>query len=175
MASKLGQGLITDGRNDPRSLRGIERRRELRAEDADEIRNITEHLIAGLECAPIGAEVVAAELVARTVVKVRRLAERGRDDLAERELLSQLMMTTPFGMVTAPPPVPSRIGPRSPGATYFVVDKGDDAVPDGAREPAVNSAVDDVPPATEPTPDRVLYAEPGHFEIRSGTVDAIEG
>jgi hypothetical protein len=129
--TKLGHGKIVDGHSDPRSLRGVERRRELRAEDADECSRITEQLIAGLGREPIGAELVAAELIARTVIKIRRLAERGRDDLAERDLLSQLMMTTPFGMVAAPPPVPRNIvGPKAPGKTYFVVTKGGDPAAD---------------------------------------------
>jgi hypothetical protein len=133
MTTNLGQGKIVDGHADPRSLKGVERRRELREEDAAEIERIAGHLIAGLGREPIGAEFVAAELAARTLVKIRRLAERGRDDSSERELLSRLMVTTPFGMVPAPPPVPPKfnpVGARAPGATFWVAEKGDDTAPD---------------------------------------------
>ncbi len=139
MASAIGQGKIFDGSLDPRSAKAIERRRELRSEDADEIKRIAEHLVVGLGRAPIGAEVVGAELVARTLVKIRRLAERGRDDIAERQLLQRLMMTTPFGAVPAPPPVPPKlnpVGPRSPGATFFVAEKGDELVGDEVKNNA---------------------------------------
>ena len=137
--AKLGQGMITDGHADPRSLRGVERRREMRAEDADEIKRIAEHLVAGLGREPVFAEIVAGELIGRTVVKIRRLAERGRDDIAERELLQRLMMTTPFGMVAAPPPVPPTVdifarSPVAPRPQYRVAEKGDELIPDEATE-----------------------------------------
>ena len=75
---------------------------------------------------PIGGETVAAEVIAATTVKARRLREVSRDDGAERRLLRQLLAFTPFGMSPPPP---------SPGQTYFVVGKGEELAPDGATVP----------------------------------------
>jgi len=140
MTDQLGRGKVFDGHRDPRSAKGVERRREIRTEDAVEVKDVTANLIAGLRREPIGAEIVAAELIARTLVKIRRAGERGRDDAGDRELLSRLMMTTPFGMVAAPPPVQLQHG-REVAEAYARHDaeRGRDA----SREPWVSDLVTD--------------------------------
>jgi hypothetical protein len=128
MASKLGHGKITDGHNDPRSLKGVERRRQLREQNTIEVERITAELVAGLGRPAIGGETVAAEVIAATLVQAKRLREAGKDDRAERHLLHRLLLTTPFGVMPAPP---AQINTVSPGA-YFVATKGDDLVADEA-------------------------------------------
>lgn len=117
---------------------GSKRMQQIRDENAIEIEAIKAHLIKGLERPPLAAEEVAAELIAATCVKARRLRAGCKDDSAERRLLSRLMVTTPFGMVPAPPPVPPKfnpVGAKAPGRTYFVAERGDDAAPDGSTAP----------------------------------------
>jgi hypothetical protein len=128
MTSKLGQGMITDGHADPRSAKGVERRREIRAEDATEIARISSHLLMTLQRPATIAEELRAELIGRTATKIRRLAEQGRESLAERRLLEDLLRV-PFNVTT------NVVGAKAPGATFFVAEKGDDTAPDGATEP----------------------------------------
>jgi hypothetical protein len=118
--------MIVDGRNDPRSLKGVERRRELRELNASEVEQITSQLLAGLGRPPVGGETVAAEVIAATTVKARRIREQGRDDSEERQLLRQLLAFSPFGMAL---PMPPRVDPAVPG-TYFVATKGAESAPD---------------------------------------------
>jgi hypothetical protein len=126
---KLGHGKIVHGRADPRSLKGVERRREMRAEDAAEVARISGHLLMTLNRPPTVAEELKAELIGRTACKIRRLADQGRESLGERQLLESLL-ATPFN---APA---STLGKKAPGHTYFVVGKEDDAAPDdGATAP----------------------------------------
>jgi len=131
----IGRGKIVDGHADPRSAKGVERRRELREQNANEVEQITAQLLAGLGRPPIGGETVAAEVIAATVVKAKRLREAGRDDSVERHLLHRLLVFTPFGVQPTLP----RIDPAAPGA-YFVATKGGDPVTDGAT---VTDAPDD--------------------------------
>jgi hypothetical protein len=127
MTDKPGQGKIADGRADPRSLKGIERRREIRAEDAAEVERIASHLLMTLNRPPSIAEELKAELIGRTACKIRRLAEQGRESLPERRLLEDLLRT-PFNAPAC------TLGPKVEGSgqTYFVVTKGGDAAPDRA-------------------------------------------
>ena len=123
------------------NARGRARQAELAAENETMVRELVAGLLQSLGRQPIAAELVAAELVARTVVKIRRLAERGRDDIAERELLQRLMVSTPFGMVPAPPPVPRNLdvfAPRPPGAPrpqYRVAERGETCLPPDTAPP----------------------------------------
>ncbi len=126
MTAKLGHGQIVDGHNDPRSLKGVERRRELREQNATEVEHITAELLAGLGRPPVGGETIAAEVIAATTVKSRRLREQGRDDGEERRLLRELLAFSPFGMTT---PMPPRVDPGVPG-TYFVATKGGEPAAD---------------------------------------------
>jgi hypothetical protein len=112
MTGKLGHGKIVDGHADPRSLKGIERRRELMAEDAIEVKRIADHLIMTLGRPP------RAELIGRTMCKIRRLDEVRRDNLAERQLL-QGLLAVPFNVET------NILGPRAPGKQFFVAERGD--------------------------------------------------
>lgn len=123
-------GKIVDGRADPRSLKGVERRREIRAEDAAETRRIADHLLDTLRRPPTIAEELKAELIGRTACKIRRLAAQGLDSLGERQLLEGLLRV-PFGTPA------STIGPKVEGSgqTYFVATKGSEPVADGSREP----------------------------------------
>jgi hypothetical protein len=133
MTAKLGQGKIADGRADPRSLKGVERRREMRAEDAAEVERIASHLLMTLNRPPSIAEELKAELIGRTATKIRRLASQGRESLGERRLLEDLLRV-PFNVTT------NIIGPREPGKTYFVAEKGDDAAPDEATAGVAENA-----------------------------------
>jgi hypothetical protein len=107
-------------------------------ENEQQVREIVAGLLQGLGREPNMSDLVAAETIAATHVRSRRLRERGRDDTRERRQIARLMVTTPFGMVPAPPPVPPKfnpVGPKVPGATYFVVEKGGDPAPDEATVP----------------------------------------
>jgi hypothetical protein len=113
----IGRGKISDGHADPRPLRGVERRREIRAEDSIETKRIADHLLDTLRRPPTVAEELKAELIGRTACKIRRLAEQGRDSLAERQLLEDLLRV-PF---------------NAPASTIgHVVTKGGDPAPDGS-------------------------------------------
>lgn len=125
MSAKDGPGKIRDGRADPRSAKGVERRRELGVQDAIEVKRIADGLLMTLHREPTIADELRAELIGRTACKIRRLAEVRRENLQERQLLESLLRV-PFN-VTA-----SVIGPRAPGQTYFVVGKEDEAATDGA-------------------------------------------
>jgi hypothetical protein len=117
---------------------GNKRMQQIRDENALEIEAIKAHLIAGLGRAPLAAEVISAEVIAATSVRAKRLRMSCKDDSKERRLLSKLMVTTPFGMVPAPPVVPPKIqilGPKGPGRTYQVAEKGDVLVTDEATAP----------------------------------------
>jgi hypothetical protein len=143
MASKPGHG-NTAGLADPRarSLKGVERRREMRAEDAAETKRIADHLLMTLNRPATVADELKAELIGRTACKIRRLAAQGLDSLGERQLLEDLLRV-PFN---APA---STIGPKVEGSaqSYHVVTKGGEPVPDGSREPV--SPLWPAPPAAE--------------------------
>lgn len=113
--------MITDGHADPRSLKGIERRKQIRAEDAAETKRIAEHLLMTLDRPPTIAEELKAETIGRTACKIRRLAAQGLDSLGERKLLEDLLRT-PFNSPAT-------------GQTYRVVTKGGDLAPDGPVSP----------------------------------------
>jgi hypothetical protein len=100
----MGDGKIRNGRTDPKTAKAIARRKELRAQNAAEVAKISSHLLASLPRPPTIADELQAELVARTAVKIRRLAEVGRESIAERTLLAQLMRESGFGQVAAPSP-----------------------------------------------------------------------
>ena len=125
----MGDGKIRDGRNDPKTAAAIARRRELRVQNATEVEQLTAELLGGLGRPPVGGERTAAEVIAVTLVKSRRIREQGRDDSGERNLLRQLLAFTPFGMVPAPPPATFDVG--RPGA-FRVVTKGGDPATDEA-------------------------------------------
>jgi hypothetical protein len=129
MTDKFGPGKIRDGRLDPRSAKAIARRKELREEDGAEIKRISDRLLMTLrEPATIEQE-LRAGLIARTAVKITRLAERRRESLGERQLLENLLRV-PFNVET------NIVGAkRSPEQTYFTVEKGDDFAPGVATAP----------------------------------------
>jgi hypothetical protein len=134
MTTKLGQGKIVDGHADPRSLKGVERRREMRAEDSAEVERIAGHLLDTLRRDPTIAEELKAELIGRTACKIRRLADQGRESLAERQLLESLL-ATPFNAPAC------TLGPKkAPGQTYFVATKGDDLAADEATAGVAENA-----------------------------------
>jgi hypothetical protein len=87
-----------------RGLQGAERRRQMRDEDAVEVALISGRLLASLPRPPTVADELQSELVARTAIKIRRLAEQGRQNLNERELLANLLRDSLFGQVAAPSP-----------------------------------------------------------------------
>jgi hypothetical protein len=145
MASNLGQGMITDGHADPRSARAVERRREMCAEDAAEVKRIAGHLLMTLRRPPTIEEELRAELIGRTATKIRRLAEKRRDDLAERRLLEDLLRT-PFNAPAC------TLGPRVEGSgqTYFVAEKGETCLPPDTA-PAVTIGGDEPAPVADGT------------------------
>jgi hypothetical protein len=118
MTAKLGRGKITDGRSDPRPLKGVERRRQLMAEDAAEIARIVGHLLETLPRPPTVRDEMRASLIARTSVKITRLDEMRRNSLPERQLLEELLRV-PFNVEV------DILGPKAPGRKYFTVTKGD--------------------------------------------------
>jgi hypothetical protein len=128
MASKLGQGKIVDGHADPRSLKGVARRRQMRAQDDAEVARISSHLLMTMQGRQTVADELKAELIGRTACKIRRLAEQGRESLGERQLLESLL-AVPFNVET------NIVGPRSSGATFFVAERGDELVTDEATAP----------------------------------------
>jgi hypothetical protein len=123
MSAKDGPGKIRDGHSDPRSAKGVERRRELGVQDAIEVKRIADGLLMTLHREPTIADELRAELIGRTACKIRRLAEVRRENLQERQLLESLLRV-PFNVTT------SVIGPRAPGKAFFVAEKGDDAPAD---------------------------------------------
>lgn len=143
MADKFSRGKIVDGRADFRSARAIARRREMGAEDAAEIARISGHLLMTLGRPPTIADELRAELIGRTATKIRRLADKRRESLAERQLLEQLL-AKPFN---APA---STLGPKVEGSgqIYFVATKGGDTAPDGPISPNWPA-----PPTTEQSTD----------------------
>jgi len=104
---------------------------EQRDRNIREVEQLTAELLGGLGRPPVGGERTAAEVIAVTLVKSRRLREMGRDDGEERRLLRSLLAFTPFGVT---PPTPPRIDPAAPG-TYRFVTKGGELVADGAPAP----------------------------------------
>jgi hypothetical protein len=127
---------VRDGRNDPRSKKGVERRREIRAEDAAETKRIASHLLDTLRRPPTIAEELKAELIGRTACKIRRLAAQGLGSLGERQLLESLL-SKPFN--------------AEAGTIGHVVTKGGEPVTDGSREPV--SPLWPAPPMTEQPAD----------------------
>lgn len=123
MAAKPGHGMITDGRADPRSAKGVERRRQMLAEDAAEVKRIAGELLMSLRRPPTIAEQLKAELIGRTATKIRRLDDQRRQNLAERKLLETLL-AVPFNVAV------DVLGPKAPGRTYHVAEKGDELVGD---------------------------------------------
>lgn len=130
MASKLGHGKIVDGHADPRSLRGVERRRQMLAEDAAEVARISSHLLDTLHRPPTIEDEMKAALIAKTSVRIDRLDEQRRNSLPERKLLEDLLRT-PFNAPS------STLGPRVEGSgqTFFVAEKGDKVAADEATAP----------------------------------------
>jgi hypothetical protein len=120
-----GPGQISDGRTDPRSLQGIARRRQLRAEDDAEVRRIADGLLMTLRRPATIADELKAETIGRTATKIRRLSEQGRESLAERRLLGDLL-SVPFGLTAD----------VTRGPDYRVAEKGDDAVRGRTEHPA---------------------------------------
>jgi hypothetical protein len=104
------RGRVKDGRKDPRSAKGVERRREIRAEDDAEVKRIAGDLLASLPQPPTVADELKAELIGRTACKVRRLAEQGRESLGERRLLESLLRDSAFGQVAAQSPAERQHG-----------------------------------------------------------------
>jgi hypothetical protein len=133
----MGDGKIRDGRRDPRSARAVARRKELRDEDGAEVKRICDHLLMTLRREPTIEDVLKAQLIGRTAVKITRLAERRRESLPERQLLESLLRT-PFNA-----PGDTSGGPRKPGQKYFVVTKGDGFVAKGGDPAADEAAVTD--------------------------------
>ena len=66
-----------------------------------------------------------ASLIARTSVKIGRLDEQRRNSLPERKLLEDLLRV-PFNVRT------DVVGPKAPGRTFFVAERGDQLAPDEA-------------------------------------------
>lgn len=126
---------------DPRVKSERARMKVIASENRIEVERLTAHLIRGLKRPATPGEEIEAELVAVAFVKARRLREMCRDDRRERRLLNQLMRQTVFGSVPAPSPAEIQdgttniVGPRAPGATYFVATKGGDPVTDEATAP----------------------------------------
>jgi hypothetical protein len=125
----MSDGKIRDGRTDPKCAKAIQRRGEIRAQNANEVEQIVTELLGGLGRPAVGGERVTAEVIASTLVAGRRLRERGRSDAAERQLLRSLLSYSPFGM--SPPAPPAHLDP-SPAGTFRVVTKGGDPAPDEA-------------------------------------------
>jgi hypothetical protein len=117
----LGQGKVFDGHRDPRSAKGVERRRQLMGEDAAEVARISGHLLMALNRPPTIEDEMKASLIARTSVKITRLDEQRRNSLPERKLLEDLLRI-PFNVSV------NILGPKAPGRTYFVAEKGDEFV-----------------------------------------------
>lgn len=139
MTSKLGQGKIQDGRRDPRPLKGVERRRQMRDEDDAEVRRISGHLLDTLRRPPTIEDQMKASLIGRTAVRITRLEEQRRNSLAERKLLEDLLRK-PFNSEV------NLVGPRVEGSTqqYFTVTKGDNFTARTDPAPDEATAADEV-------------------------------
>ena len=123
------------------SASGSRRMKEIAIENEADIKKVAgdliADLIADLKRPATTGEVVEAELIAVTLVKSRRLRLQSRDDSKERRILRDLMKTTAFGSVPAPPRVASNIfdRPRAPGAPaseFRVAER--ETLPEGASD-----------------------------------------
>ena len=95
------------------------------AEDATEVARISSHLLMTLNRPPTIEDEMKASLIARTSVKIGRLDEQRRNSLPERKLLEDLLRV-PFNVRT------DVVGPKAPGRTFFVAERGDQLAPDEA-------------------------------------------
>jgi hypothetical protein len=123
------------------SASGSRRMKEIAIENEADIKKVAADLIGDLKRPATAGEVVEAELIAVTLVKSRRLRLQSRDDSKERRILRDLMKSTVFGSVPAPPRVATNIfdRPRAPGAAapeFRVAERGEVclALPEGASD-----------------------------------------
>jgi hypothetical protein len=103
MTDKLGQGKIADGHRDPRSLKGVARRRELRKEHAEAIRINSTSMLEGLrqrlKREPTLEEKFTAEGICSLFYQAAKERAQGRSDL---ELLREAATMTNNSVFRSP-------------------------------------------------------------------------
>jgi hypothetical protein len=90
-------------KGDERARRGWARMRQLAAQDAIAITELTSELLAGLGRPPGAIDRASAEAISACIVRGRRLRESGRSDLEERRQLAQLLRASGGAFKPSPP------------------------------------------------------------------------
>jgi hypothetical protein len=82
---------MTYSKDDARARTGWARMRQIALEDQQNIKELVAGLLQSLERPATTADLVAAETIAATTVKARRLRAQGKDDSDERKALVGLV------------------------------------------------------------------------------------
>lgn len=87
---------------------GTKRMNEIAVQNRAEVANITEGLVNSLGRPATPVEQILAELIAATIVRGRRVRDKGANDSLERAELAALVLNSPWYC----PPVPSAAGAK---------------------------------------------------------------
>jgi hypothetical protein len=97
-------GFVSGADNVQRARAGRRRQLEIAAENEIEIKGLVAGFIADLGRPATPADKIAAEVIAATAVRARRLRSNGRDDAKERRQLVALMRDWPPSSRPQPEP-----------------------------------------------------------------------
>jgi len=109
MATTATAGRFVSGDNPRSGLKGRQRMMEIAAENEIEIRGLVAGFLADLGRSPSPADRIAAEVIASTAVRARRLRANGRDDSKERRELAKLMRMWPPSSQPRPEQPPAEL------------------------------------------------------------------
>jgi hypothetical protein len=110
---------MTDSDNDkPARRRGWARVKQLTTENQVETSKLTAELLASLGRSPTPVDIIAAETLAASAIRARRLRSVGKNDGEERARIIQLIRATGMRPAPAAAPAPMTIAQRLAAAGY---------------------------------------------------------